>query len=432
MPNLNPPEWMIQAGDPGPAPDDRDYGFDDPAAARNVVSLRSAGGQAVVSTGLVPINPRPFTYRPPAILPPRQWLYGHHLIRQYASATIAPGGAGKTTLTVTDALAMATGRNLIGAKPHRPLRVWLWNGEDPADELERRMIAAIAFHGIQPDEIGDRLYIDSGRDTPIRIGASTPNGPAISMPVIDGLVDAITSRQIDVLIVDPFVSVHSMPENDNGAMDAAVKAFALVADRTGCAIDLVHHSRKLNGQDADIDAARGGSAIAGAVRAARVLNVMSKETAEALGIPADERRSLVRVDDAKANLAPASSARWFRLASQPMGNAIDDRPEDYVAVAEAWTPPDAFDGITVADLLKVQHAVDGKALRENVQANDWVGYVIGPLLGLNPQDKADKARIKQLVKTWIATGALRVERLPDGKGNERPSILIGEWAVVDD
>ena len=82
------------------------------------------------------------------------------------------------------------------------------------------------------------------------------------------MIEAIKRNSIDVLIVDPFISVHEMPENDNGAMDAAVKAFALVADRTGCAIDLVHHSRKLNGMDADIDAARGGSAIAGAVRAA--------------------------------------------------------------------------------------------------------------------------------------------------------------------
>ncbi|MDF3607912.1 helicase RepA family protein [Paracoccus sp. DMF-8] len=432
---MTPPEWMFQPGDPGPMPDHRDYGdfgFDHPAPASNVLPLRTNNGPRVILGEAASINPRPFTFRPASDLPPREWLYGHHLIRQYASATIAPGGVGKTTLTVTDALAMASGRSLIGQKPHGALRVWLWNGEDPTDELERRAIAAMKFHCIRPDEIGDRLFIDSGRDQPIKIGANTPNGPTVAMPVVDALIEAIRSRRIDVLIVDPFVSVHSMPENDNGAMDAAVKAFALVADRTECAIDLVHHSRKLNGADADIDAARGGSAIAGAVRAARVLNVMNKDTAEALGIPADERRSLVRVDDAKSNLAPASSARWFRLASQSLGNGTADRPEDFVAVAEAWTPPDAFDGITTADLLKVQHAVDGKALRENAQANDWAGHVIAPLLGLNSQDKADRARIKQLMRTWIATGALQVERLPDDKGHSRPSIFVGEWAVVND
>ncbi|WP_052714626.1 helicase RepA family protein [Paracoccus sp. S4493] len=387
---------------------------------------------AMINNGpLLSINPKPFVYRAPSKLPPREWLYGHHLCRQYASATIAPGGVGKTTLTVTDALAMATGRTLIGLKPHCPLRVWLWNGEDPTVELERRMIAAMEFHGIGPEDVDGRLFIDSGRDMPIKIGQATPAGPMIAEPVVSALIEALRSRKIDVLIVDPFVSVHSMPENDNGAMDAAVKAFALIADRTGCAIDLVHHSRKLNGADADIDAARGGSAIAGAVRAARVLNVMNTETAEVFGISGDERRSYVRVDDAKANLAPASAARWFRLSGQALGNSTDDRPEDFVAVADSWTPPDTFDGITVADLLRVQNAIDQKALRENVQANEWAGYVIGPLLDLDPNDKTDKARIKRMIKTWISTGALKIERVQDGKGHDRPVIAVGEWAVED-
>ena len=406
MADLTPPEWLDQQDDPGPAPDD--WG-DDPARSANVIPMRRQEPARKDAEQPIIFTPKPFTYCIPADVPPREWLYGHHLIRRYCSATIAPGGAGKTTLTVTDALAMVTGRPLIGVQPHCELRVWLWNGEDPSDELQRRVIATMAFHGIQPKDVGDRLFLDSGRDVPIKIGTSTPNGPMIAHPVIEALIEVIRSRRIDVLIIDPFVSVHSMPENDNGAMDAAVKAFALVADRTGCAIDLVHHSRKLNGADADIDAARGGSAIAGAVRAARVLNVMSAEAAEAYGIASNRRRSFVRVDDAKANLAVASDARWFQLASQPLGNATADRPEDFVAVAAAWEVPDAFDGITVADLLRVQHAVHEKALRENAQANEWVGHVVGPLLRLSSSDKADKGRLKFLIKTWIATGALRIE-----------------------
>ena len=32
-------------------------------------------------------------------------------------ATVAPGGAGKSSLTIVEALAMATGRDLLGVKP---------------------------------------------------------------------------------------------------------------------------------------------------------------------------------------------------------------------------------------------------------------------------------------------------------------------------
>lgn len=375
------------------------------------------------------ISPSPFVWIDPAALPPREWLYSPHLIRKYVSATIAPGGVGKSTLVIADALAMASGRNIMGQHVQAPLRVWLWNGEDPMDELQRRISAAMLHHGVRPEDIAGRLLIDSGRDTPIKIGHASPTGPQIAIPVIDALIAAILERKIDVLIADPFVSLHSLPENDNGAMDAAVKAFAQVAHRTGCAIDLVHHSRKLNGADADIDAARGGSAIAGAVRAARALNVMSKEAADGFGIEEQDRKSFVRIDDAKANLAPASEARWFRLVGQPLGNATDERPQDFVAVTEPWTAPDAFDDVTRHDLYNVQLAIDGKQLRENVQSPQWVGHAVAQVLGLNSDARADKAKIKKLIKTWIANAALRLERITDDKGKVRPIVAVGGWAT---
>jgi len=395
------------------------------------VPLRSgepAEGQAEARSERT-IRPSAFVWRDPATITPRQWIYGHHLNRRYVAATIAPGGVGKSTLTIGDAVAMASGRALLGLKPHGPLRVWLWNGEDPREEMERRVVAACLHHGIEPSEIVGRLFLDSGRDVPIKIGEAGANGPKVALPVIGTLIDAIRERRIDVLIIDPFVSVHSMPENDNGAMDAAVKAFALVADRTGCAIDLVHHSRKLNGADADMDAARGGSAIAGAVRSARVLNVMSAEAAKAFAIAESERRSFVRIDDAKANLAPPSSARWIKLASEALGNATADRPEDLVGVAEPWTPPDAMANITAADLLAVQKAIHRQAFRESPQANNWVGHEIGRILGLNSHADPDKQKIKNAIRAWIASGALIIERVMDDKGHKRPVVEVGEWAT---
>ncbi|WP_347265343.1 helicase RepA family protein [Nitrobacter sp.] len=423
MLDLDPPAWLDDIEPPGSL---SDYGLPD-----NVVPFRSdepAGGMSGERPECT-IRPSAFVWRDPATITPRQWIYGHHLIRKYVAATIAPGGVGKSTLTIGDAVAMASGKALLGLRPHGPLRVWLWNGEDPREEIERRVVAACLHHGIEPSEIAGRLFLDSGRDVPIRIGETGANGPKVAMPVIDVLIDAIRERRIDVLIIDPFVSVHSMPENDNGAMDAAVKAFALVADRTGCAIDLVHHSRKLNGADADIDAARGGSAIAGAVRSARALNVMSAEAAKAFAIAESDRRAFVRIDDAKANLAPSSAAKWFKLASEPLGNATADRPEDFVAVAEPWTPPDAMADITVAHLLAVQKAIHKQALRESPQANSWVGHEIGRVLGLNSYGDPDKQKIKNALRAWIASGALIVERVVDDRGHKRPVVEVGEWAT---
>ena len=85
----------------------------------------------------------PYVFRPAAEIPPREWLYGRHYIRHFVSTTIAPGGVGKSALAITEALAMATGRPLLGVQPLKRLRVAYWNGEDPLEETERRVVAAI-------------------------------------------------------------------------------------------------------------------------------------------------------------------------------------------------------------------------------------------------------------------------------------------------
>lgn len=103
-------------------------------------------------------TPTPFVYRDPATIPPRQFLYGRHLIRGFMSATVAPGGVGKSSLALVEGVAMASGRNLIGVQPPRTLKVWYINLEDPRVEIERR-VAAICLHfGTRPSEIEGRLF----------------------------------------------------------------------------------------------------------------------------------------------------------------------------------------------------------------------------------------------------------------------------------
>lgn len=404
----------------------RDDDFSSPKPSPFNYPRGSDGGSA--DKPLV-LSASPFTWVDPSQLPPRQWLYGRHLVRKYVSATVAPGGVGKSTLGMVDAVAMASGRQLLNDKPSSPLRVWCWNGEDDTDELRRRVSAAMLHHKVAPSELAGRLFLDSGRVTPIKIGTMHNGAISIAQPVVAALEAEIRRCGIDVLMIDPFVSAHSLPENGNEAMDAAVKAFAGIADRTGCAVDLVHHARKLNGQDADIDSARGGSAIAAAVRAARVLNVMGTDAAKGFSVSATDRRSYVRIDDAKANLAPPRSARWMRLVGVPLGNDTDGGGGDWVASCEEWTPPDAMDGITLDDLLRVQRALHAKSFRENVQAKEWAGHAVGKELGLNSRTDPDKSKIKELIRVWINSGALEaIEILDANKGRQIKIIEVGKWA----
>ena len=327
---------------------------------------------------------------------------------------------------------MVTGRPLLGFQVPQTLRVWVWNGEDPREEIERRLAAACIHFGISPQDIGDRLFIDSGRETPIVIAEKLGEGVTVMAPMVDALTAEIRARQIDVMIVDPFVSCHAVPENDNGAIDRVSKTWARIAEAANCGVELVHHVRKAGaGQTTyTVEDARGGSALIGAVRSARVLNVMSPEEAEPAGIASTDRRRFFRVDDGKSNMAPpVERAEWRELVSVGLGNDDTDGPEDLVGVATAWAMPGLFADIDVADTRRVQKAIQGGSWSENVQSGDWAGRIIGEVLGIDTSPKTPgQTRVKALLKGWIKGGALKVAYEHDSRnGRSKPTIVVGEW-----
>ena len=173
------------------------------------------------------IKANPFTWQDPKTIPRREWLYGRHYIRKYLSTTIAPGGVGKSALLTVEILAMVTRRNLLGELPASPLRLWYLNLEDPPDELQRRFAAACLHHSISPEEIGGRLFVNSGRETEIVIARDDRGGDLkIAVPLIEALREEIRSKQVDVLVIDPFVASHGVPENDNGKINAVCRLWA--------------------------------------------------------------------------------------------------------------------------------------------------------------------------------------------------------------
>ena len=52
------------------------------------------------------------------------------------------------------------------------------------------------------------------------------------------------ARQIDVVVIDPWVSSHKVPETNNEGIDLVVKEWARIADRRSCAVELYVHTRK--------------------------------------------------------------------------------------------------------------------------------------------------------------------------------------------
>lgn len=387
-----------------------------------------------------PVKATPYSWRDPMTIKPREWVYGRSIQRGHVRAIVAQGGAGKTILSVGEALAMATGRDILGQRVvGGPKRVWLWNLEDDGDELARIVQAACKHWNINAADIDGRLFVDSALDGAILklAHSGTANGLTINRPLVEGLTAELLSRGIDYLHVDPFVSSHAVDESDNMEIDAVAKEWASVAKKGNCGIGLAHHVSKAGAAEATAMHARGAVALINACRSVLVLNRMSEQEAAKYGIEDEKRRRYFRVYDDKNNRAPPSDqSDWFRMLSVELGN--DDFGGDNMGVVVPWSPPDAFDGLTADHLRRVQAAVEAGEWRADHQAKAWVGFAIADVLGFDvvldggkPKfaKPADKARTLRLIATWIDNGALiRVE----GKDERRKPVTfveVGEPAV---
>jgi hypothetical protein len=329
---------------------------------------------------------------------------------------------------MAEALALVTKRDLFRDHLRTSGRVWYIGLEDPLEEYQRRVAAAALHYGIEQAEIVGGLFLDSGRDQDFVIARESRNGIDIARPVVRSLVENIQANEIALVIVDPFVACHAVRENDNTAVDLVVREWARVADESGAAVELIHHVRKgAAGVEVTADDARGAKALVDKARSVRLLVPMTKDEAERADI--DERRRFFQVVHGKANLAlPPEVGTWRQLVSTSLGNG-GGGPDDLVGVAASWAWPSALDGMTVADLVAVQRRIADGNWRADHQAKAWVGNAVAETLGLDLAEKAVRARIKSMLRTWTENGALKEVDALDEKRMTKRFVMVGEWAV---
>jgi len=370
----------------------------------------------------------PYISRGPKTISPRKWLYSTYLAG-VVGTTAAPGGVGKTALEVVEALACATGRNLLNEKrpPIRPLRVAIVNLEEDFEEIERRIEAAMLHHGITQEDITGRLFVLGRNSAELCVAKIVKGELKIIEPLVDKIESYIRENQIDIFHIDPWVASHRIPESDNTLIEQVAATWRGIAHRTGCHIHIWTHTRKrgLNQEEQTVEDARGASALKDAARLARVINRMTAKEAKERGI---EFPSLyIRVDDSgKANMSPPSArnASWRRLASVALDNGNDDYPDgDNVQVVEHWEFTEGGDGLSDVEVNKALDAIEAAGGgRENAQASDWVGRVIGAALGWDLEVEA--ARLRGVVKHWLTVGYLAREERSDKTTNHKPRSFV--------
>jgi RecA-family ATPase len=251
--------------------------------------------------------------------PPREWLLGNQFCRKFVAGLTAPGATGKSATRHLQYISLATGRALTGQHVFKRSKVLVISMEDDRDELRRRILAARLHHGVDNSELRGWLYCW----TPKGLKLAHMKDGTLQKGQLETLIrDKIKARGIGLVALDPFIKVHALGENDNGAMDYVCELLTKIAIDLNVAVDIPQHTKKGLQTAGDADAGRGASSTRDAGRLFYSLTRMTEDEAKQFGIPAEQRALYVRLDSSKVNIAPPSggatmvqagrSAAWQR------------------------------------------------------------------------------------------------------------------------
>ena len=131
--------------------------------------------------------------------PPRGWLLGNLFARNFISSLFAEGGTGKTALRYAQLLSLATGNSLIGEHVFQRCRVLIVSLEDDANELRRRILAAMLRHGIDRSELRGWLFLAAPGAAAGKLMQLDNRGRIQRGALADALESVVVNRRIDIV-----------------------------------------------------------------------------------------------------------------------------------------------------------------------------------------------------------------------------------------
>jgi len=361
---------------------------------------------------------------------PRPWLINGVALRKQLTIMAAPGAFAKSTWTMGLAVSGSTDTDLLGYQlPAGQLRVCVYNLEDGKEENERRALAWFRKYPNLQDRVDDHLIMVSGRTHPLTLIRRNADGNDYEAPDSEAMIEFIQHRKIDLLILDPFAFAHAVAENSNDELSKVTAELNRIAEIADCAIIVVHHVTKGQGE-VTADRVRGAGALVANARVALVANRMTSDEAVRWGV--DNPRSFIRIGADKANLTPGTEENWFQIEGVSIGNGNDIYADDIIPVVTPWTPPAIFDGFSEADTRRFMQSVQQQekpleTLCASPQSNGWIGNLLATEWDFDPSEEGDKSRLKKMIAQWKETGLLKRYMLKNTKGKPIPVFEFGAW-----
>jgi hypothetical protein len=177
-------------------------------------------------------------------------------------------------------------------------------------------------------------------------------------------------------------------------------------------VHLWHHTRKLGGERATIEAARGASAFVDACRSARVLETMSAKEHEQLREiqpdmlpPGFYFRSF---NGERSFAPPADQSDWFKIESVLLANGDD------VGVATPWEYPETWDDAPPEAMAAILDEIDrgmpdGRRYSNHKAATK---RAVWPIVQKHCPQKT-QTQSRRIIESWIQQGLLHEDEYTD-------------------
>lgn len=205
------------------------------------------------------------------------------IVKDYIYADVqtwaAPGGTGKTTISIYEAICLVLRRPIHGMTVEKPGWVLFITAEDRREQLIariREMIRAMCLSADLEELVWERVLIWDVTGEQQRL-VSMQDGNIVLTSMADDIVRAYQKNPPILVVFDPAISFGVSESFVNDNENAIVIACRRIVKGLDCCVRIIAHTGKANAREGTLDqySSRGGSALADGSRMVSVLQAWS-------------------------------------------------------------------------------------------------------------------------------------------------------------
>lgn len=348
--------------------------------------------------------------------PPRDWIIPDFLSRGVVGILIAPGGTGKSFLTLQLAVSVASGIPWLGMDIQKWGSVALFSAEDDRDELHRRLKRVVEDCRSRTDTMFDvagwsewdkRLrenffaFDRVGCDN--RLTRSVDRSTVLTS-MSDQIIEVVhrLPEPPALIILDPLSRFDGGEPNSNADATRLIECAEKIRKATGASVLMVHHVAKsaMSNPDSGQEAARGASALSDSARMVLKLRVMTKEEVKKIsGLKEEDKSNFLKFELVKTNYTKQWESMWLQrkpggvLRENDLEVVARDRLEEHAEYARVLP-------------LIIDHIKDEESKGKTVTRNTF-----RPLSGKEKRFGVSEKLLNEFINRAVKQGRIREQAL---------------------